>query len=124
MAKDFALYAVIIPDTDPPNRTEFALKESLKMDIYRNQPHGLTVLQAIQKRGTQRPPAAEESAAPPRKPLNDRRLQPDRRRAQIDFKGPDRRRKRSRRSPRILHHPTRQATPTEDRRGRMVSTRA
>lgn len=94
------------------------------MDIYRNQPHGLSVLQAIRKQGTQRTPAAEGSSAPPRKPLNDRRLQPDRRRNQTEFQGPDRRRKRSRRSPGLLHPHTRQGTSVEDRRGRMVSTRA
>lgn len=94
------------------------------MDIYRNQPHGLAALEAIRKQGTQRTPAAEESSVAPRKTLNDRRLQPDRRRAQTGFRGPDRRRKRSRRSPRLLHPNTRQATPIEDRRGRMVSTRA
>lgn len=94
------------------------------MDIYRNQPHGLTVLETIRKQGAQRTPAAEESSAPPRKPLNDRRLQPDRRRAQAEFQGPDRRRRRSRRSPGLLHPRTHKAAPTEDRRGRMVSTRA
>ncbi len=94
------------------------------MDIYRNQPHGLAVLEAIRKQGTQQTPAAEASSVAPRKTLNDRRLQPDRRRAQTEFHGPDRRRKRSRRSPRLLHPHTRQPAPIEDRRGRMVSTRA
>lgn len=94
------------------------------MDIYRNQPHGLTVLEAVRKQGSQRTPAAEESSAPPRKALSDRRLQPDRRRGQTEFQGPDRRKKRSRRSPGLLHPRTRQPTPIEDRRGRLVSTRA
>jgi hypothetical protein len=94
------------------------------MDIYRNQPHGLSVLEAIRKQGPQRTPVAEEISAPPRKPLDDRRLQPDRRRAQSEFQGPDRRKKRSRRSPGLLHPRTRQAAPIEDRRGRLVSTRA
>lgn len=94
------------------------------MDIYRNQPHGLTVLEGIRKQGNQRAQAAEESSAPPRKPLKDRRLQPDRRRTQTEFQGPDKRRKRSRRSPGLLHPHTRKPVPTEDRRGRMVSTRA
>ena len=92
------------------------------MDIYRNQPHGLTVLQTIRKQGTQRTPAAEESAAPPRRPMNDRRMQPDRRRAQQEFAGPDRRKRGSRRSPGLLHPRTRKPAPTEDRRGRLVST--
>jgi|AntRauTorcE11898_2_1112593.scaffolds.fasta_scaffold02517_4 hypothetical protein len=94
------------------------------MDIYRNQPDGLTVLQGLRKQGTQQTPAAEEPSAPPRKPVNDRRLQPDRRRVQFEFQGPDRRKKSSRRSPVLLHPNTRQAVPIEDRRGRLVSTRA
>lgn len=94
------------------------------MDIYRNQPHGLNVLEAIRKQGTQRTPAMEGSSAPPRKPLNDRRLQPDRRRAQQEFKGPCRRRKSGRRSTALLHPHTRQPVSLEDRRGRMISTRA
>ena len=94
------------------------------MEIYRNQPQALTILEAIRKQGTQRTPATEESLAPPRKPLNDRRIQPDRRRAHAEFQGPDRRRRRSRRSPGLLHPQNRQPTPIEDRRGRMVSTKA
>lgn len=94
------------------------------MDIYRNQPLGITVLETIRKHGTQRTPAPEESSAPPRKPLNDRRLQPDRRRSQVKFEGPDRRKRHSRRSPRLLHPRTRKPAPTEDRRGRLVSTQA
>ncbi|WP_150912779.1 hypothetical protein [Marinobacter halotolerans] len=94
------------------------------MDIYRNQPHGISVMEAIRKQGTQRTPAAEASAAPPRKPTNDRRLQPDRRRAQKEFQGPDRRKRPSRRSPGLLHPRTRKPAPTEDRRGRLLSTRA
>ena len=94
------------------------------MDIYRNQPHGLSVLEGIRMQGSPRVPAAGESSAPPRKPQNDRRLQPDRRRAQTAFQGPDRRRKHTRRSPGLLHPHTRKPVPTEDRRGRMISTRA
>ncbi|MDI9245994.1 hypothetical protein [Marinobacter sp. CHS3-4] len=94
------------------------------MDIYRNQPHGISVLESIRKQGTQRTPAAEESSAPPRRPLNDRRLQPDRRRAQRDFQGPDRRRNRSRRSTGLLHPRTRKPAPIEDRRGQILTTQA
>lgn len=94
------------------------------MDIYRHQPHGLTVLEAMRKQGIQQTPAAEASSPPPRKPINDRRLRPDRRRVQLEFQGPDRRKKPSRRSPTLLHPRTRQPTPIEDRRGRVISTRA
>ncbi len=94
------------------------------MDIYRHQPAGLAALQTIRKPGTQRTPAAEESVAPPRRPLRDRRMQPDRRRAQVAFDGPDRRKRHSRRSPRLLHPKTRMPAPAEDRRGQLVSTRA
>ena len=94
------------------------------MEIYRNQHQGLAILETIRRQGTQRTPPAEESSAPPPKPLNDRRIQPDRRRVQADFKGPDRRRRHSRRSPGLLHPQSRKPTSIEDRRGRMLSTQA
>lgn len=94
------------------------------MDIYRNQPHGLSVLQAIRKYGARKTPAAEESTAPPREVHNDRRLQPDRRRAQREFPGADRRTRRSRRSPGLLQSRTMQPASLEGRRGRRISTRA
>ncbi len=56
--------------------------------------------------------------------VTDRRKQPDRRQRQLPFEGPDRRRKKSRRQPRLLHARTRKPTELEDRRGRNISTSA
>lgn len=94
------------------------------MDIYRNQSQPLTVLESLRKRKPITTPEPQQAAPSPEKPQGDRRVQPDRRRAQVAFEGPDRRKKRSRRSPRLLNPRTREAAPTEDRRGRLVSTRA
>lgn len=92
------------------------------MDIYRNQFQPLTVLESLRKRKPITTPESQQPAPSPDQPLGDRRVQPDRRRAQMTFEGPDRRKRRSRRSPRLLNPKTGQAAPTEDRRGRLVST--
>ncbi|MFN2361197.1 MAG: hypothetical protein ABR522_09000 [Marinobacter sp.] len=94
------------------------------MDIYRNQSQPLTVLESLRKRQPFTAPQTRQATSTPEKPTGDRRVQPDRRRAQAAFEGPDRRKKRSRRSPRLLNPKTGQAAPTEDRRGRLVSTQA
>ena len=94
------------------------------MDIYRNQSQPLTVLESLRKRKPFTLPEPQQPTSAPEKPQVDRRVQPDRRRAQVPFAGPDRRRKRSRRSPRLLDPKTGQEAPAEDRRGRLVSTRA
>lgn len=100
------------------------------MDIYRNQSQPLTVLESLRKRRSLSAPARPATPDPERtlpsleNPRVDRRVQPDRRRAQVAFTGPDRRKKRSRRSPRLLNPKTAQAAPTEDRRGRLLSTQA
>ncbi|WP_372971038.1 hypothetical protein [Marinobacter sp.] len=94
------------------------------MDIYRNQSQPLTVLESLRKRKPVPPPQLQPATPPPEEQQGDRRVQPDRRRTQVAFEGPDRRKKRSRRSPRLLNPRTGEAAPTEDRRGRLVSTRA
>ncbi|KPP97924.1 hypothetical protein [Marinobacter sp. HL-58] len=94
------------------------------MDIYRNQSQPLTVLESLRKRQPFTAPQTSQAASTPEKPAGDRRAQPDRRRVQVAFEGPDRRKKRSRRSPRLLNPKTGQEAPSEDRRGRLVSTRA
>ncbi|MDK8464897.1 hypothetical protein [Marinobacter sp. SS13-12] len=94
------------------------------MDIYRNQSQPLTVLESLRKRKPFTLPEPQQPTPSPEKPQGDRRVQPDRRRAQVAFEGPDRRKKRSRRSPRLLNPKTGQEAPAEDRRGRLVSTRA
>lgn len=94
------------------------------MDIYRNQSQPLTVLESLRKRKPFTAPEPQQPVPSPEKPQGDRRVQPDRRRAQVAFEGPDRRKKRSRRSPRLLDPKTGQEAPAEDRRGRLVSTQA
>ncbi len=80
-----------------------------------DQPASLSGKQVV-KVDNARPTAAE--------PIADRRYQPDRRRRQAPFEGPDRRRRGSRRRPLLLHPKTREATSLEDRRGRNISTQA
>ncbi len=94
------------------------------MDIYRNQSQPLTVLESLRKRKPFTAPQPQQATPSPEKPQGDRRVQPDRRREQVAFEGPDRRKKRSRRSPRLLNPKTGQEAPAEDRRGRLVSTQA
>jgi hypothetical protein len=94
------------------------------MDIYRNQHHPLTALGQTPGKPLRRTPEAEESTAAPRKRPMDRRIQPDRRRRQMAFEGPERRKRRFRRSPLLLNPRTGQAASLEDRRGRLVSTSA
>jgi hypothetical protein len=94
------------------------------MDIYRNQHHPLTALEQTPGKPLRRTPEVEESTAAPRKRPMDRRMQPDRRRRQMEFDGPDRRRRRFRRSPLLLNPKTGQSANLEDRRGRLVSTSA
>lgn len=94
------------------------------MDIYRNQSQPLTVLESLRKRKPFTAPQLQPAMSSPETPKGDRRVQPDRRRAQVAFEGPDRRKKRSRRSPRLLNPKTGREAPTEDRRGRLISTQA
>lgn len=94
------------------------------MDIYRNQSQPLTVLESLRKRKPLPAPQLQRAAPAPEEPQGDRRVQPDRRRMQVAFEGPDRRKRRSRRSPRLLNPRTGEAVPAEDRRGGLVSTRA
>lgn len=94
------------------------------MDIYRTQQQPLTALERPKPGSTQRTPEIDEPAAPPHGRVTDRRVQPDRRRRQEAFDGPDRRKRKSRRSPLLLHPRTAESAPVEDRRGRLVSTKA
>ncbi|WP_152206362.1 hypothetical protein [Marinobacter changyiensis] len=94
------------------------------MDIFRTHTVPLTSLDKPKSGNTQRTPVAEGIKALPREHDSDRRYQPDRRRRQEEFDGADRRKRRTRRSPSLLHPRTGEATPLEDRRGRLVSTRA
>ena len=94
------------------------------MDIFRTHNVPLTSLDKTKSGNTQRTPDAESIKAPPRKRDSDRRYQPDRRRRQEKFDGADRRKRRTRRSPGLLHPRTAEPAPLEDRRGRLVSTKA
>lgn len=94
------------------------------MDIFRTHNVPLTSLDKTKSGNTQRTPNAEGVKAPPRKRDSDRRYQPDRRRRQEAFEGADRRKRRTRRSPGLLHPRTGAAMPLEDRRGRLVNTKA
>lgn len=86
--------------------------------------------QSISAPGAQKAPGStevvrvEEVRPVQTEAVRDRRVQPDRRLRQLPFEGPDRRRKKSRRQPRLLHARTRKPTELEDRRGRNISTSA
>ncbi|MEX0605135.1 MAG: hypothetical protein WD623_15855 [Marinobacter sp.] len=94
------------------------------MDIFRTHTVPLTSLDKPKSGNNQRTPDAKSIQPPPRKRDSDRRFQPDRRRRQEAFDGADRRKRRTRRSPGLLHPRTAEAAPLEDRRGRLVSTKA
>ncbi|MCG8516575.1 hypothetical protein [Marinobacter sp. CA1] len=94
------------------------------MDIYRNAYPKLGAVDRPRVDTGRRPAAADGSPAPEGQRIADRRLQPDRRRRQESFDGPDRRRRNSRRRPNLLDPKTRQAAALEDRRGRLVDAQA
>lgn len=94
------------------------------MEIFKTLTHSLTALDRPKKAPAGEVVRVENTRPAAAEPVKDRRVQPDRRRRQQAFKGPDRRRKGGRRRPMLLHPRTRQATSLEDRRGRNISTSA
>ncbi|WP_162628866.1 hypothetical protein [Marinobacter bohaiensis] len=93
------------------------------MEIHRNSPYGLSTLDRVKRTNQQRTEASHETPTVPLKKPADRRTQPDRRRQQEAFDGPERRRRRSgRRSPSLLDARTRQPVNPEDRRGARLDT--
>lgn len=94
------------------------------MDILKTLSHPLSTLDR-KPSGTQaRTPVIDDTRPAPAEPIRDRRYQPDRRRRQEAYAGPERRKRNSRRRPLLLHPKTRQAAPLEDRRGRLLETKA
>lgn len=95
------------------------------MEILKTLTHSLTALDRPSKTTAQKEVVRVDDTRPAAaEPVRDRRMQPDRRRRQEAFKGPDRRRKSSRRRPMLLHPRTGEETSLEDRRGRNVRTSA
>lgn len=92
------------------------------MDIFRN----LTSLNALDRprvRLRQRIPDTDALETAPKQRVTERRRQADRRQRHQAFDGPDRRKRRFRRSPVLLDRNARSA-PLDDRRGSTISTRA
>ncbi|MDC0663778.1 hypothetical protein [Marinobacter sp. SS21] len=94
------------------------------MDIYRNTYQPVSTVDRPRVDTGKRPPPADGASAPPPDRVTDRRLQPDRRRRQDPFEGPDRRKRKSRRRPVLLDPKTGESAPLEDRRGRLVDASA
>lgn len=94
------------------------------MDILKTLTHSLSALDRAKKTPAREVVRVEPTRQTPAEPVTDRRVQPDRRRRQLPFEGPDRRRKGSRRRPKLLNPRTRQPAELEDRRGRNISTSA
>ncbi|WP_339801876.1 hypothetical protein [uncultured Marinobacter sp.] len=94
------------------------------MDILKTLSHPLSALDRKPTGSHLRTPVIDDARPTPAEPVRDRRFQPDRRRRQQDYTGPDRRMRNSRRQPLLLNPRTRQATPLEDRRGRLLETKA
>lgn len=94
------------------------------MDIFKALTHSLSALDRPRKSPAKEVVRVEDTRPAMPEPVRDRRVQPDRRRRQLPFKGPDRRRRTSRRRPMLLHPRTREETSLEDRRGRNISTSA
>lgn len=94
------------------------------MDIYRNTYQPVSTLDRPKSEGNHRPPPAEEAKAAPNQTATDRRRQPDRRRSQEPFDGPDRRKRKTRRRPLLLDPKTAESAPLEDRRGRLLDAKA
>ncbi|SFR76615.1 hypothetical protein SAMN05216203_2884 [Marinobacter daqiaonensis] len=94
------------------------------MDILKTLTHPLSATDRPAKTPPRLVAKVDDSRPATTQPAEDRRFQPDRRRRQEPFEGPDRRRRNSRRRPLLLHPKTREATSLEDRRGRHISTSA
>ncbi|WP_372972250.1 hypothetical protein [Marinobacter sp.] len=94
------------------------------MDILKTLTHSLSALDQMKRAPAKEVVRVEDARPVPAEAVSDRRMQPDRRRRQLPFKGPDRRHKGSRRSPKLLNPRTRQPAELEDRRGRNISTNA
>lgn len=94
------------------------------MDILKTLTHSLSALEQPRKVLAKEVVRVEDARPTPEEPVTDRRVQPDRRRRQLPFKGQERRRKGSRRRPLLLNPRTRQPAELEDRRGRNISTNA
>lgn len=103
---------------------ESPCREIKRMELLKTLAHSLSALDRPKKMPTKAVARVEDSRPAATEPAVDRRMQPDRRRRQLPFKGPDRRRQSTRRRPALLHPRTRKATTLEDRRGRNVSTSA
>ncbi len=94
------------------------------MDIYRNTYQPVAALDRPRREGDNRTPPSDEAKAPPSQANTDRRRQPDRRRRQEPFDGPDRRQRKTRRRPLLLDPKTAESAPLEDRRGRLLDAKA
>lgn len=94
------------------------------MDIFRNLSQSLSSLDRAVPTTAPRTPVVDSTRNAPAKTASDRRYQPDRRRRQEPFSGADRRRRGGRRRPLLLHPRTHQEAPLEDRRGRLLNTKA
>ncbi|MFL1404492.1 hypothetical protein ACJO2E_03975 [Marinobacter sp. M1N3S26] len=94
------------------------------MEILKTFAHSLTALDRPARTPAREVVRVDDTRPAPAEPVRDRRVQPDRRRRQEAFKGPDRRRKSSRRRPMLLHPRTGEETSLEDRRGRNLRTSA
>ena len=94
------------------------------MDFLKTLTHSLSALDQPARSPSRQVMRVENIPAPPAEPVADRRVQPDRRRRQQAFKGPDRRRKCSRRRAMLLHPRTGEEISLEDRRGRNIRTSA
>lgn len=99
-------------------------REIKHVEILKTLTHSLSALDRPKRAPSREVARVEDTRQAPAEPVVDRRLQPDRRRRQMPFQGPDRRRQSSRRRPMLLHPRTRKAANLEDRRGRNVSTSA
>ncbi|GGY70413.1 hypothetical protein [Marinobacter zhanjiangensis] len=94
------------------------------MDILKTLTHSLSALDRPARTPAKEVVRVDDTRPAPAEPVRDRRMQPDRRRRQQPFKGPDRRRKSSRRRALLLHPRTGKETSLEDRRGRNIRTSA
>lgn len=94
------------------------------MDIYRNTYSPVSTIDRPKVDTGKRPQPSDEATASQSQRTNDRRRQPDRRRRQEAFAGPDRRKRRLRRSPKLLDPKTRDSAALEDRRGGLVDASA
>lgn len=94
------------------------------MEILKTFAHSLTALDRPARTTAREVVRVDDTRPAPAEPVRDRRVQPDRRRRQEAFKGPDRRRKGGRRRPMLLHPRTGKETSLEDRRGRNLRTSA